>query len=344
MASNFWLHDHFCKPLTQIDAATVRTWQMNDVGSCQFALSPSDPKFSEMNVQYGNLVRIEHIPSSSANGKLPDWVGIILPRRVWNKSMVSMAAFSAEAILTLRPMPWVRVEGTPRTIFLKILEYAAQADSNIVIQPGVVDDVNQTLTDDLRSSAYDHIIQIVKKTGMTWNVTGYVGKDGRLELYANLLLEPGVDTGVELNNLNSQLRSPILVDDGIPHNVVIGHSFDVTQRARFIRDAVNGSSLTDYGYMGINKTFTGLHDPSSVGFAAQVEANTFGRPLKTTDRGILDVGKTFDACRIGNLLRLDEKEAGFLPGGGIGIQGPIRVLRMEYDDLVGIVETKMEVL
>ncbi len=346
--SNFFVFDHRMKPLVQLDATpSPRTWVLNDVGPCRFEVGTTESKTTEINLQYGNLVRIEHIPgyeNGQTKGKLPDWYGIILPRRVWNKSAMVGAAFSAESILTLRNMPWRRVEGTPKVIFLKILEYAAQVDSSIVIQPGIVEDVNQTLTDDLRGSAYDHIVQLIKKCGMSWSVTGAVNQDGSLALYANLVVQSGVDTGVTLNNLNSELHSPILVEDGVPHNVVNGFSFAPTQRARFERQAIHAGALADYGYMGINKTFTGLHDPSSTLFAAQIEANTYGRPIKLMGRNALNVGKMYDSLRLGNLLHEENHDVGFLPGGGIGLQAPLRILKMTCDEFEDKIEMMTEVL
>lgn len=345
MASNFFIFDHFTRPLVQIDADTTpRGWVLNDVGRAEFAMGIDDPKFLEKNVQYNNLVHIQHIPKSTSQGKLPDWTGIILPKRIWNSSVVNMAAFSAEVIMTLRPMKWCTISGTPRDMFLKILELAMEADQNVVVQPGIVENFNAVFSDDLRGSAYDAIINLIKKTGMTWSVTGQIGQNGELELFAHLRTTSGVHTGWQMNNINSRLHSPIMTEDSIPYNVINGYSFASTARARYMRTGINKDALADYGYMGKNIPFTGLHDPSSTLAAAQVYANTFGRPIRRVGRTALNIGKTFNYLNKGNFLNIDEKGAGFMPDGSIGMKGECRILSMDYNDRTDEVVMNTEIL
>lgn len=349
MASKFNIFQHNAKPLTEIDSATTpRSWIMNDVGRCEFSMSLLDPKTTEINLQYGNLVHVVHIPTVntedgdviSINGKLPDWTGVILPPRVWNAGVLNCTAYSAEALLTFRPMPFETISGTPAVMFKRILELANNIPTSIPILPGAIEDIPKTFTDDLRNSAYEHIVALIKKAGMTWSVTGEVNEFGNLELFGNLTAGTGIDTDLELNDLNSELRSPIMTEQGTPYNVVVGYSFAHTQRGRYTATAVNQPSFADYGFFGKNITFMGLHDPSSVDWAAQQQADAFGRPPRLMSRTALDFQDTFAKLDKGNYVNLVEKGAGFAPGGGFGFNGKGRIIAMDYSDLTNKVDIK----
>jgi len=353
MANKFDIFTHTAKPLTEINSATTpRSWVMNDVGRCEFSMSLMDAKTTEINLQYGNLVHIVHIPSVSTensvvldtNGKLPDWTGIILPPRVWNAGVLNATAYTAEAILTFRPMPYESVSGTPAVIFKKILELANQWPG-VHILPGNIEDINKTFSDDLRNSAYEHIVTLIKRSGMSWSVTGEIGRFGDLELYGNLTVGTGTDTGMDMNDLNSELRSPIMTEQGTPYNTVIGYSFAHTKNGRYVsRPAISQGSFADYGFFGKNMNFMGLHDPSSVDWSAQQQANAMSRPSRIMSRTALDYRDTFDHLVKGNYVDVDEKGAGFAPGGGFGFTGKGRIISLDYSDLSNKANMNLELV
>jgi hypothetical protein len=344
MASNFYIFDHFARPLVQMQLDAIpREWVMNDVGRLDFDIATNDPKFTEQNLRFGNLVYLEHIPVAGG-GQLPSWVGWLQPDQAWNKGIVQGTAFSAESILIKRPMPWVKLSGSPRQMFLKIIEYAMAASSDILIQPGTVDDVNLVLADDLRTSAYAHIANIIKRSGMTWSITGAIGRNGQLNLYANLTSKSGVETGLVLNNINSELHSPIMKIVGLPTNVVWGHSSASTQRTRYDAVGIHDQAVGDYGFMGENMTFTGVHDPGATLNAAQAAAQNSGRPRIRMNRTALNVGDTFAYLDRGNYVTIDEPDAGFRPDGGIGIVAKARIMTMSYNDQNDRVNLNMEIL
>src|SRR3989304_4793455 len=150
MPSILHIFDHYARPLCYLEAPTTpRSWLLNSFGKAEFSvgLQYLKDKFSpkeETIMQYGNLVYIEHIPSKdaagTANGKLPDWTGIILPGRNWADKILNATAYSAEAILTFRPMPLTKISGTPASMFKEMLGYARAVTDDIVIQPGVIED------------------------------------------------------------------------------------------------------------------------------------------------------------------------------------------------------------
>ena len=348
MASRITIFDHFMKRLAEIEAPTTpRSWVLNEYGRCEFSMSTSDPKCTETNMQFGNLVFIEHLPSrdetGTYHGKLPDWVGIILPPRTWGYGVLHVTAYAAESILAFRAMPYVSVKGTPKTVFAQILEHAHERAKNIIIQPGVLDDTAITCPDDLRTNAYDHIRKLIKTAGMDWNITGEIDNKGELQLFANLYLKKGIETGLVLHNNNTELGSPLLTEQGTPSNHVFGYSQANTAQARFSFEALNQAAIDDYGPLQLNQVFTGMHDPASVQNAAQNRANERGRPVKMIRRNLLDHSNAFDLIDTGNIVTVKETNAGFKDG-GMGVEERVRIISIDYNDLSNKAPLNVEVI
>jgi hypothetical protein len=331
--------DKFCKPLAFLEVpTTTRGWVLNGYGTADFTISTADPKCTETNLQYGNLIHVEHIPSAdgqgNTNGKLPDWVGIILPDRDWDDGMIHVKAYSAEAILTFRPMPFVHVSGTPANVFRTILGHANALKGNTIrIQPGYIDDLPLTFANDLRLSAYDEIQKLVSDTGMDWNVTSEIDGRGGLQLYANLYARKGQDVSLTLTNINTELTGSLLREQGTPYNYVYGYAQSPTKEGRYMVEAIHQDALDDYGLFAINQTFTGKHDVISVQNAAQAQADGRGRPVKLTKRIVLDKGDAFSHLDTGNVIGIKDTRVGFKPGGGFGFEAQARILSLDYNDL-----------
>ena len=349
MASKVTIFDHNMHPLDELSVAvTPRSWVLNDFGRCEFTISTADPKCTERNLQFGNLVFIQHIQSKdedgTLNGKLPDWVGMILPQRTWDLGMVHVTAYSAEFILAFRAMPWRSIKGTPKDMFSSILQYAAESAPNIIIQPGTLDDVTDNQSDNLRTNAYDHIKKLTTNGGMDWDVTGQLDSKGSLQLYGNLYASKGTYTGQTLTTTNSQLESPALTEQGAPANVVIGHSQAQTARDRLDWKAVHQEALDDYGPLETNNTFLGIHDMAGLKSASQASADKSGRPVKILHRTALDYKNTFSLLNTGNTWDLFDTTVGFLAGGGFGIQTRVKIKSMDYNDLSNKCPLNIEVV
>lgn len=364
MASRLTIFSHRnLSPLVELHATatTPRSWLLDkngksDPGRAEFAVSTLDDKVTEANFQFGNLVHIVHIPTSDASGtkrgQLPDWTGIIITPRPWDLGYINKTAYSAEAILSARPMPWTRVERmTPKDIFVKILEYANQFTQRygggIVIQPGVIENTAATFTYDLRLSGLEHINTLCQDAGMEWNVTGEIDPRGNLVLYANLYTRMGIDTGFDLTNLNSELSagSNVLTEQGFPMNIVIGHTQASTKEDRKSAVGTHDDAIADYGPLGFNVTFSGLRHQGEVASAAQIHADTYGRPVKILPaRRALDEGQTFANLAIGNTVNVKDSRVGFSPSGGFGFEAKARILSMKYNDMSNNCEINLEVL
>lgn len=351
MTSRFLVFDHFMRPLTELNvASTPRSWILNDVGRCEFTISINDAKFLESNIQFGNLLYIEHQPQLDVNwaqnGQLPPWVGYILPPRTWRNGMVDVVAYSAESVLAFRAMPFQKITGSPRTIFTRILELAHQNANNIVIQPGRIEDQDGHYSDELCLSAYEHMKTIARNAGMNWDVTGSLSGNGQLELFANLYERKGLDTSFVVMNQNSEMpgNAPLLTEQGNPSNVVYGYSHAVTPQTRHSGKGINQKSIDDFGPMELNVVFPGIFDKTSVLNAAQNRANDLGRPVKLLRRIVLDYGKAFSFMEVGNVVTVRDTSAGFREDGSIGLEERCKILSVDYNDLSNKCPLNLEVI
>jgi hypothetical protein len=353
MPSTLRIFSHFAKPLAFLEAPTTpRSWVLNGYGKAEFSvglqyLTDKFPSKEETIMQYGNLVYIEHIPSKDAaetvNGKLPDWVGIILPDRGWDFGVLHATAYSAEAILTFRPMPLTKINGTPADMFRQMLGMARATADDIVIQPGIIEDIHETFSDDLATSAYDHIQKLCARAGMNWDVTGQIDSRGNLQLYANLYRRKGADTRLEITRDNSEGGGPLLTEQGTPYNTIYGYSQASTKESRYFAMGVNQASKDKLGTLAKNVTFSGIRDQTSLQNAAQTMADS-SPPLLKLHRVALDVGLTFSSLSTGNTVTVRDNTVGFKPGGGFGFAAQAVVLSLDYNDLSNKAPLNLEII
>jgi hypothetical protein len=350
-------------PLTELHSVptTPRSWVLDkngksDPGRAEFAISTLDDKVTEKHFQYGNLVHIRHIPTADSagtkRGTLPDWAGIIMTPRPWDTHFINIVAYSAEAILSARPMPYTHIERqTPRDIFLKILEYANSFTTSygggVIIQPGIVENTDATLTYDMRLSGFEHINTLCQDAGMEWNVTSTIDASGKLLLFANLYNRMGIETNFDMTNLNLEAgpSKNIMTEQGFPMNIVIGHSEANTNEDRRSAIGRNDAAVGDYGPLGFNVIFTGLEHQGEVAYASQNIANSRGRPVRILgSRLALDEGQTFSNIAIGNIVNVRDRRVGFNPDGGFGFDTRARILSLKYNDMSNNAEISLEVL
>lgn len=350
MSSRTLLFDHFINPLTELKniAHTPRSWLLNQFGKSEFSMSTSDRKCQEKYLQFGNLIHVQHIPSVDwtlqKKGKLPDWTGMILPNREWDEGILHNTAYSAEAILAFRAMPYQQIKGSPKEVFLQILQYAHQRAKNIIINPGIVDDLPTVHQDDLRTNAYDHICNLCKKVGMDWDVTGELDNQGNLKLFANLYARKGIDTSFSLNNSNTELQSSKLSEQGTPSNHIFGYSHEQTNQRRLQVESLDQSSIDDYGSLELNQVYVGVHDGTTVQNASDARISQRSRPVIRVTRTALDKRNTFDFISVGNTVTVKDTKVGFNLNGGFGFEKQFRILSVSYNDLSNRTQMNIEVI
>jgi hypothetical protein len=353
MPSTLRVFSHFAKLIGFLEAPTTpRSWILNGYGKADFSvgtqyLTDKFPYKQETVMQYGNLVYIEHIPSKDAagtvNGQLPPWVGIILPDRNWPDKILNATAYSAEAILTFRPMPLAKINGTPASMFKEMLGYARAVTDDIVIQPGVIEDIPETFSDSLATSAYDHIVKLCNRAGMNWDVTGQMDTRGNLQLYANLYRRKGATTRLELTRDNTEGSGSLLTEQGTPYNVIYGYSQASTKESRYFAMGRNQASIDKFGVLATNVTFSGITDQTALANAAQSMADN-SPPLLKLHRVALDVGATFTSLAAGNTVTILDNTAGFKAGGGYGFAREARILSLDYNDLSNKAPLNLEII
>src|SRR5689334_2981513 len=266
MTSKHTIFSHFARYLTELEVdSTPRSWVLNGFGQFetvldQSYLSAKFPSREESIVQYGNFIHIRHIPSKEADGtlkgQLPDWAGIILPPRGWPVGRVRINAYSMEGVLSFRPMLGKKINGTPKSMFMQIIQYANEVPgilglgNNITFQFGHLDDLPIQLSDKLVTNAYNHIQTLCKNSGMDWDVTTEVDGKGNLHAFANLYARKGSVTNLTLGNLNTErdANTELMIEQGTPYNVIPGYSEASTDADRIgPLIGINRGALDDYG-------------------------------------------------------------------------------------------------
>lgn len=356
MASRILIFDPNGNMLDELSASTVRSWVLGDYGRCTFTLATSDPKCTPRNLNYGNLVLIQHIPSFTG-GKLPDWVGVIVPPRTWGINKIEVNIYSAEYVLLNRAMPDDTITDTAGGIFWELLNNANDEADNfgaIEIQPGSIDTSGPTHTEVLKLSAHEHAQSISKLYGNDYDVTPQLNNDGSLSLMGNYYSMKGVNTQAVLQDGisgNIEFVDNILVEQGTLGNAVIGYGSDVSpkqagtghghrkrkkvdrhNRTRRVGEDWDSQSINQYGLFESNQVYSvsGLGAIHTANLAF-LDANA--QPVMTFSINALDVGDTFSNLDLGNVLNLQMSSTGFFNNRQLGFNDWVRIDAMEYDDL-----------
>lgn len=350
MASTITIYSPLGVPIAQLDLPTKRSWVLDDAGRCQFEYpifnatgTGYSPKLVANIFNYGNLIRVQHVPDQVTNadgsvstlGILPDWYGMMLTPQIWEPGKITATAFSAEKILAFRSMP---VGVPPPSIpagqqFVSILNYANQL-GGLRILPGVVDSGGQHVRFNLSVDALTHIKQLVQLTGGDFDVTGQTGASGVLHLYGNWYARKGINTNYLISNINQQLTQQLYTEQGDFFNTVSVYTDDQTVGTRVLATAINTAGVSQNGVLATNVKY-----PGTAGAAqgiVQAWANAYlaahSTPTRTLAPTLLNTGNTFSYLVVGNTMSVNLDSVGFSQG-GIGLQANVRVTTVSYDDL-----------
>jgi hypothetical protein len=363
MSSRMHIYNHWGELEQTMEVTTTpRGWVLNGYGRCDFAVGLSDANCDERLLRYGNFVLIEHFPNESEErtvyGKLPDWVGMIVPPRTWNKDAVVVSAVSAEALLAFRAMPYAKVEGTVSSCFSAILQYAKdRAPNGLPISIGTVGSPSGGTTtadgtrtalqysDELRTNAYDHINKLVKFSGMDWNVTPSVSPSSyALTLKANLY--PRLQSaGPALTPQNTDNTDPVMVEQGTIANHIFAYNQANTPLTRIMQEITLQDSIDKYGHFQTNTIYVGVTDSAGLlAAAAQARVNERGEPVKIVKRVALDNLDTFKNLAVGNSCWITDPNVGFNADGTRGFQVYARILSVDYNDMTNKCALNLELL
>lgn len=336
---------------------TPRSWVLNGYGRAEFAIPLNDPFCKERYIQYGNLIHIEHFPDENEDrevyGTLPAWSGIILPPRTWNSDAVLVTAYSAEAILAYRAMPYVSVTGTPGEVFRKIIDYSHASFANLAggvpffIKLGRIDDIpGMTYADELRTNAYDHIQKLIRFTGMDWEVRGRVlPESNALELTVSLYRRKPFSKNLVLTAENTEQANPLMTEQGTITNHVFAYNQAYTPADRTMQEVFFQDSIDKYGPFQSNQTFIGVTDTTSMlTDTARTRIAERGDVKKVVKRVALDYRDTFSNIDTGFIGHVHEPAVGFNSDGSLGFQSYVRIMSVSYNDQTNKADLNVEVM
>lgn len=339
-------------------STTPRSWVQNGYGRCEFSIPLDDPRLKLENFQFGNFIHIEHLPTTSSDegnspsGKLPDWTGIILPNRTWSNNAVSITAYSIEALLAFRALPFVDISLPISQAFIKIIEYAnnVSASNFIQILIGDIEEKNTSYSDSLRMNAFDHLKKMAELSGTSWDITGKILPESyALQVKANFYNStfrnstPSI-TLTSGENGNTEMTLPLLIEQGTIINDIFAYTQSNTPQDRTFVEIRNNESIDKYGVFQANKIYTGITDISGLNSLVENPNSLFQGVKKLFTRKVIDTGDTFSNLRIGNLISIYEKSVGFDPSGGFGVNALAKIIGMSYNDTSNRVDLTLEVL
>jgi len=335
MPSRITVFDHFGTPLAELTTTTARSWVLDGIGRCTFPLASfKDVNCNRNTLQYCNFLLVEHIPTIDAagnvRGTLPPWVGIILPPQQWDYGRLTVTAYSAEALLSSRPMPYVNAAGSAGTIFAAMLQYA-NAIGGFPIVPGAIYPFSEGANIPLRLSMYEEAQNLSKIFAQDFDILPSRSVSNQLILTANWYQQKGVTVNAVFSEgYLGNMKLPSLTEQGSLSNYVNGYNIASSNGTRIFANVQDQASQGDYGVLGSNINLS-AGNLAGVTTGATNALYSASRPTTTLELTALDSGITFTGLAVGNVWNVVLNSVGFY-GGGIGFSGAVRLTGVEYDD------------
>ncbi len=327
MSSRISIYDINGIKLTEIDASFSRTWMLNRYGTGDFTISVTDPKATQENLRFGNLITAEH-------EKLPIWGGIIDTPRTWMPGAIKVSCYSAAYILTSRVLDLSTLRGTAGAIFEKIISHANSRTHTLfslgeVYQGGVA---NEFLKYGV--TVYAIMQAMEEENGHDWSVIPENTNTGNLSFECNWYEKRGMIREIGLIEDKNVLIGGNLVEQGKIVNALLVYGSGATWATK--PHAIATDSNSPYGLKEALFFISELTHEE-----AQDKADTllkkYKNPRKTFSLTALDdtitpANSIFYNIRIGDTIPVDLHTTGFTEG-GFGLTTKVRILGMGYNDL-----------
>ena len=310
--------------LDEIKVTTVRSWMINDLATCEFALPFTDNKCTSDLLAFGNRVLVQ-------SDNLPDWVGYIsLPRKWVTQGAVGVTATSMEGILSTRNSK--AFSGTVQGVFYDIFSYAnSKGDTGITAIANVSSVTSVGTFGSPSQSLYQTFMDVLKNTYTEFSVLGTIDTSGRLSVsielystlfydYRNFALEEGVNIEAQSNYS--------LIEQGPLVNYV-----DVFFEGSSYAAASYGDSLSQSSN-GLFETTLTIKSGSNANQVAIDYVNSHAWPSKSWVLAAININDTFSYMRPGAVTYLITTRSGF-GGQGIGTDVVVRITGMSYSDITG---------
>ena len=323
--------------ITTIEAATVRSWAINDNGQCTFSFSLTEAKSIRKYMGSRNLIYISHT-------SLPAWAGVIETDEKWNDDgTVEYTAWSAESLLKSRcPDLGLISAGSPGALYIKLINLANQSE-DLLIRTGNIyqggGDADTTLDG---SNLFEVIQEMVKRRKLEFSIEPTLTVDNSLSFKANLYQRQGSAQGLILQEgFNIRRSRNVLRTQRRVVNSLTGYGDNGTE-SRPTYSAKDLESIGLYGLMEGVQDYSGVTELATVQAHVTENLNTLKAPRRTFSVIALEVGNTFAALRLGNVLRLKGTTFGWDGNGNVGTDTMVRILGMRYADLINECELTVD--
>jgi hypothetical protein len=315
--------------LTTITATAPREWVLNDVSVCTWKMSLNDPKCREDYLQYGNIVYIQH-------ESLPDWVGLLdsddNDGRVWTSGReLIVRALSAGILFDYGDMPVVKVTGTAGRIYEQIVERVNSQRVVSTLLNGNIYQGGANRDEALGGSALDAVRNVAQKAGHHWDVSAVVNS-GRIALYANWYADRGVRHDRLLTEADLEFTDGFLRETGKIKNGLTGYGDASTQSTRLSVYVENSDSIGTYGRRRGSEVFSGNKQIGTLTENTTTKVGTMATPRRKVRFSMVNNNNLYNVIDLANLYPFHLDNAGFLPGGGFGTNGTVRLLAFGTDD------------
>ena len=286
-------------PLADINVAPVASHIINDVGDASFTISVEDYNAQEKNIQFGNILLINH-------DQLPSWIGFIDPiaGREWGAGEITIHALSAERIFEERIVFPEKMQGTNGAILKRLLSnMLTSSDGGIKVYPGDIYMGGPNNVYPYLGRAREVMDRLAKKGKCDWSITHELVQ-GRIRLYANLYHgERGETKERVLDARNTKLASPIYTEEGeIWNHVVFMKALSSAGEIRISKAWRDEDSIGRYGlkmYLGEANT----DDETALDWQARAWLYDHAYPRGITMPDIVNYDDTFADIALGNKYR-----------------------------------------
>lgn len=316
--------------LTTLRAAVKRSWVLGGIGQAQFQIAYTDPKCLQEYLEFGNYVLIQH-------ETLPDWIGVIDTPRQWGVNAVTVNAYEVPMLWEWRVMPLkTTLNGTAGSIFEQLITLANdEGDTRIV--PGSIYGDGVDRQEKLSDTAYQHIMNVRYRSGNDYKFRPTI-QDRLLTIYADWVEYVGERPLVMLSEgHNIEANENLLTEDGDIINDIYAYGDNTTSGTRLAARVFDDTSISRYGLRQKSQTFAGNTLLTTLTSNATSFVNNNKDPQRILRVRALNIGDTFSALRLGNVLNLTMQSVGFVRGQR-GFSSDVRIYGISYNSGEGIAE------
>ena len=326
------IYNHHGSWLTDIKATVNRTWKLNQYGSAEFKMAITDPKTTQVNLEYGNFIVCEH-------PKLPDWVGMLVGQ-VWDNGIITVQANQAEYIMETRITQRNQtIEGSPGIIFSTLITELWDAEDWNIVTPGTIFPDGEKLKREYHfDSLYSKIVELSKDSKCDWWLEPYIDNTGKLTFLANWSEKRGRPmTKILAEGKNIALGNNVLRVQGKIVNKLRMFGDGATWHEKPVASRNNKKSKDRFGPMFGAEYAPGVTKEELNALAdTRIKETAYQR--NTFSIIALDKRDTFNNLGMGNTGRLILKTYGFkeLEDGihqtRFGTDATVRILQMALDE------------